>query len=221
MNRQSGAPVRGGGDRELATVLGDLRQRRVLSILYDRSGPIGVRDLGVKLAARERDVEPSAVPESARTSVVADLEHRCLPKLDATGLIERDQESVVALSPLPIETDLSLPPLSDPEHRDWDPISVLVARPLRQGVVATLADHEHRITMEALATALQSRCNQTIVPDDDQQLRTQLHHIGLPKLAAVDLVMYDTTAQTVTRTRRTVAIVRRMDLKTTDDRTPS
>jgi len=223
MNRQPSAPGPDGGGRELASVLGDLRQRWVLSILLDRSRPISVTELGRQLVASEDGVLPSDLSESDIQSVVVDLEHRCLPRLEAMGLIERGHEGVVAVQPLPVETALSLPAFDEPEDPDWKPVSVLVARPIRQDVVSLLAGQDQRLTVDDLATELQiqTQHDQAAYPRNIQQLQTRFHHVTLPKLAAVDLVAYDPANHTTGRTERTVAIARRTGLDTTADGVPS
>ncbi|WP_436927609.1 DUF7344 domain-containing protein [Halosimplex amylolyticum] len=224
MNRQPGAPASGGGGRELATVLGDLRQRRIISILLDRPRPISVRELGIHLSAYDDGVQPSNLSDSAVQSAVTDLEHRCLPRLEAVGMIERDQTGVVAAEPLPIETTLSLPPLHDPEDPDWEPISVLIGRPVRQAVISILSGKDQRLTVDGLTTELrtQSLSDRVASLDDAQYIQTRLHHVALPKLATVDLLTYNPAEQTVARTDRTMHIACQTGLdRTADDVAPS
>ncbi|PSP95860.1 hypothetical protein BRC91_00760 [Halobacteriales archaeon QS_4_62_28] len=210
MSRQPETPTRGGDDCVKSSILGDLRQRRILSILADQSTPTPVRELGVRLAARETGIAPSEIPESEYQSVRTDLEHRCLLKLESVGWLERYPEGIVATEPFPTETaKLSLPDVRDPEAIHWDQISVLLGCPRRQEVVSLLADQQHRITVNELAGELRNRnhSSRTTYSQADKGSLVTLHHVDLPKLAAVELLSYDAEEKTITRTPRLVSVV--------------
>jgi DNA-binding transcriptional ArsR family regulator len=219
MDQRPGAPTKGGDNQEIASILGAPRQRRILSLLLGRSQPITVRELGFQLAAYEVGIQSSDVTEVDLQSVLIDLEHRCLPQLEAVGWIERDQEQVIAVEPFSVETTLSLPDFQTPDDPDWEVVSVLLARPVRQEIVSFLAAHDDRVTVDELADVLRSRTRIFGSTDssEEQQLLVRLHHIDLPKLADIDLVVYDSEENTVARTRRAVAVVRRIGLDTAAD----
>lgn len=203
MDGRPEAPTEGGDHREQSVVLADLRQRWVLSILLDRDRPMPVRELGFQVAVREAGVEPSDVLGLSYRPVQLDLHHRCLPKLEAVGWVERYPEGVVADEPLSIETGgLSLPDLRDPEDPHWEPVCALLARPLRREVVAVLADR-HSVTIDDLATELLDRRDPSrgTGPRGERRLRTELHHTDLPKLAEVGLVEYDAAERTIASRR--------------------
>lgn len=190
----------GGDDLERASVLGDRRQRRVLSILLSRSEPATVRELGVQLVAHADGVAPSDVAESDCRPIRMDLRHRCLPKLRTVGWIERRDGGVVAdESPSFGTARLSLPNLRNPDHPFWDVVSVLLARPYRQDLAALLADRSRPATVAELATELSARSTRARLPDD-RHLATGLYHVDLPKLASVDVVDYDPDERTAVRT---------------------
>jgi hypothetical protein len=216
MKRPRGKPTSSDPHRELATVLGDLRQRRLFSILLVRSRPISCRELATRLVAYDDSVQRSELSEAEIRRTMTDLEHRCLAELDTLGLIERTGTGIVAADPLSIETTLSLPSLRDPENSAWEPISVLLGSPVRQAVVSVFAGHEESLTVRDLTTELctQPQFDQGTASVDAQQLQLRLHHLSLPKLATVDLVTYDPSAQTVARTKRTVDIARQTGLDT-------
>jgi len=215
MGLQPGAPVRGDDRHAQSSILGDLRQRRILAILLEQAEPTPVRKLGVQLAARETGVAPSDITESEFRPIRVDLEHRCLPKLAAVGWVDRTPDGVVAVEPLSIDSGkLSLPDLKTPEDPDWEPVSVLLVHPRRQTVISLLTDHQ-RITVAELVDELLTRGESTqTCADAEQRLMLTLHHVALPKLADIDLIEYDTESQTVTRTERLVPVANRTGLAT-------
>lgn len=72
--------------------LSDERRRITVSVLRSRSSPIDRRDLAAAVAARERHLSTSDVPEEAVSSVLASLHHVHLPTLENAGLIRIDDE---------------------------------------------------------------------------------------------------------------------------------
>lgn len=211
-------PRPGGGDGfEHASILADERQRRLLSILRECSRPIPASELAVRLAARESGMPKTAVTEADCQPIRADLRHRCLPKLEAVGWVDEGSDGVAIDSPLSIGTaELSLPDLRNPDHPDWEPVSVLLERPYRQEIVTILAEQSSPITLSDLATELLAcdPASSPRLPDDRQSVRVSLHHADLPKLAAVGLVEYDPDEKTVARTRRLRTFADRIDLET-------
>lgn len=215
MDSQPGAPVSGGDYHDTSAVLGDLRQRRVLSILLEGSVPMPLRELGVRLAAREAEIAPVDVSETDYQSIRTGLHHRCLPKLEAVGWIERYPEGIVVNEPLTVETEsLSLPDLRKPEDPLWDAVSVLLAQPRRQAVVSILADYRSPVSVDELATELidHGHAREKGYAREEQRLLTALYHADLPKLADVELIEYDAEERTVARTRRLRRVVDKTDL---------
>jgi len=76
---------------ELFEVLQNDRRRAVLECLR-ADGAAPVTDLTGRVAAKEGDAEPEAVPEQRRKSVYVSLYQNHLPKLDRTGLVEYDRD---------------------------------------------------------------------------------------------------------------------------------
>lgn len=192
----------GGDDLERSSILGDCRQRRVLSILLDQAGPTTVQELSVQLVARADGIAPSTVTEADCRSVRMDLRHRCLPKLRAVGWVERHADGLVAdESPSLGAERLSLPDLRDPEDPFWEVVSVLLARPYRQDLVPLVADRDRRVTVDELATELSARAPRVRLPDN-RCLAVALYHLDLPKLASVGVVDFDPDERTAARTDR-------------------
>lgn len=198
-----------------STILADPRQRRVLSILLDQSHPMTDRDLAVQLAAREAGT-PSDVTEKDHQPIRVDLHHRCLPKLEAVGWIERHPEGVVAAEQLSFgDTDLSVADLRDPDHPSWEAVAALLARPRRQDLVSIIAGQRRPFALEELATELASRGYPSWTTDegrDESTLRSMLHHVDLPRLAAVGLIEYDRDEKTITCNRSLMTLVNRTGL---------
>ena len=71
-------------------LLSDDTRRRALSILADRGEPVVVTELAVAILAAERDIEPAAVPDTARDELTEELFTKHLPKLTATGVVAYD-----------------------------------------------------------------------------------------------------------------------------------
>jgi len=191
-----------GDDFERSSILGDCRQRRILSILLDRSGPTTVHELGIQLVARAEGIAPSAVAEMDCRPVRLDLRHRCLPKLRAVGWIERRADGLVAdgFPSLGMEM-LSPPELRNPDNPFWEVVSVLLARSYRQDLASLLADRDRRITVDELATELSARAPPVRLPDD-RRLAVALYHADLPKLASVGVVDFDSGERTAVPTDR-------------------
>jgi len=189
-------PLRGGDDR--LSVLTDPRQRQLLATLAERSHPMTVRDLAVHLAAQAADTTPAAVSDEQCRRVRIDLYHRCLPKLDAAGWIDRRPDGVVAAESPPVGDRV----LRELRECDCAVVRALYACPRRRDVLSVVDSTEGPLTLTELAVELadsdQSQW-QTEQHRNERTLRKTLHHIDLPKLADLALLSYDATEKTVTR----------------------
>ncbi|EMA21873.1 DUF7344 domain-containing protein [Haloarcula marismortui] len=74
----------------VADLLSNDTRRRALSILADRDEPVVVSDLAAAVLAVERDIEPAAVPDTARDELTEELFTEHLPKLTATDTVTYD-----------------------------------------------------------------------------------------------------------------------------------
>ena len=189
-------PLPGGrGRHERSSILADRRQRRVLSVLASASQPTTVSELCHRLATMDRDSTETA--GSTLESIRTDLHHRCLPSLEAAGWVERRPDGVRLDEPLFDESlPFSLPALREPDDPIWELVSALLARPYRTRLLVTIAAHDGFLTVEELAAALQGQ------GDDERTLRIALHHVDLPKLAAVGPVEYDRDGRAAAPTDR-------------------
>jgi hypothetical protein len=91
----------------LFDVFANERRRLSLTELAARGSDLHVETLARRVAARESDVAPDAVPQAAMEEVHVSLHHVHLPKLDDADLVEYDRDARrvelrVAPDPLPI-----------------------------------------------------------------------------------------------------------------------
>jgi DNA-binding transcriptional ArsR family regulator len=77
-------------DTVVDDLLSDETRRRALSILADRGEPMVVNELAAAVLAAERDVEPTAVPDTDRDDLTEELFTEHLPKLTATDVVAYD-----------------------------------------------------------------------------------------------------------------------------------
>lgn len=186
---------------ELLAVLSDARERRVLSLLVNRSGSIVVRDIAVQLAARAADTSPSKVPKSTVRDVLIDLHHRCLPKLEASGLIECSPAGTVEVGARLLEAqDHSVCECDAPKVPSWEALAALFERPRLRHAALILSRRRQPVTLDELAAELRAEwqsASTSVGDEDDHSLRVKLHHVDLPRLAEEGLIDYDDTERTI------------------------
>jgi hypothetical protein len=210
MVSQGGLSGGGADGYDVASILGDSRSRRILSILLDRAEPMSSRELSVHIAAQEAGVPPAAVSEAEYGPVLTALEHRHLPKLERVGWVDHGPLGLTAMELHVAPTDaLSMPSLREPEHPHWEPISALLSHPYRIVLLALLAERQQSASLATFAAQLRE-CEHLPWVDslpDQQQLRARLYHVDVPKLADIGLLAFDTAEQTITHTALTSDIV--------------
>lgn len=187
----------------ISTILSDVRQRRILSILADQASPLTERDLAVQLASHELDQPPSKTSESDRRTREIALHHQKLPKLAAAGLIERIPAGVSLVPWFPIDVDaydVPVPPANDPEDPAWDLMAAVVKRPYRQHVVSLVAEATDPIPLDVLASELAENDQFQIDSGASayDRVTVRLHHVDLPKLEELGVLDYDHRERTVT-----------------------
>lgn len=202
-------------DHERSSILVDSRQRLVLSILSDQSHPMAERDLSLQVTAQETGKELAELTEEEHEPIRVDLYHRCLPKLEAVGWIERCSRGVITTESFSAwERDLSTPGLQNPDHPFWEAIGALLARPRRAELISIIADRP-RISLEGLATELAGSGPGSWTDEQresERSLLSTLHHLDLPKLAEIGLIEYDHDEETITRTPTLLTLVNQTDL---------
>jgi hypothetical protein len=196
-------PLPGGrGRHERSSILADRRQRRVLSELASVSQPVTVDELCRRLAARDDDTAGSSLE-----SIRIDLRHRCLPRLETVGWIERRPDGIRLGDPLFADSmPFSTPSLREPDDPIWDVVSALLARPYRRHILMAVAERDGYLTVEELAVGLRE------VADDERTLPVRLHHTDLPKLAALGAIEYDRDGRAAAPTDRLPTYLDRLGL---------
>lgn len=220
MSSDGRAMPQGIDSAEGARLLADPRNRRVLSVLEERSHPLTSRDVGVLLGAAVCGSSPARVPDGVLQRVRTDLHHRCLPALDDAGLIDRYPEGwVVTEEGAQTLEGEERPTLAGSDQQYWDAVAAMLARPRRRELLSIVADGGP-LSIEELATRLGAgEANDRPTPDTPDEstatdastaagestaagasIASTLHHVDLPQLAAVDLLAYDQVDQTVAPT---------------------
>ena len=196
----------GGADGfEQGSIVADPRQRRILAILRRQGEPIPTVELGTRLAASDESA-------AAAEQVELDLRHRCLPKLESVGWVERRPAGVCPVDPLPLECrSFDTPPVRDPDDPLWDVVGALLTRPYREAILSTVAARGDRLTVDSLAACLRDEDAVTWA-DDDRTLALSLHHVDLPKLSEMGAVAYDRDERTVAPVDRLSTCVARLGL---------
>lgn len=185
-------------DRQhLSAVLSDDRTRHLLGCL--QSGPSSPAALATALAATERECAPAAVPPAVEQRYRARIHHDYLPRLEAAGLIARTGDGRIRLEPVRTDHfDVSLPDFDEPAEPSWTAAAAVLARPYRHRLLSLLADAGGPVSVSSLAADL-ARAEPALA-DIPRPLSVTLHHVDLPKLAAVELVTYDADDKTATAT---------------------
>jgi len=195
--------ISSGDGAQPSSVVADSRQRRLLSILLDTTGPVGIDELAARLAATEAET-------AARGRLRVDLYHRCLPKLEEIGWIEWEPSAGVTAESLPFG-DGPLPALDALDDRFWTAVGVLLGCPRRRELLSTIAEQRHQLTVEELTAALADRTTWSAY-EEEATIHVILRHIDLPKLADVGLIEYDPDEGWMTRTRLLILLAERIDL---------
>ena len=105
-----------------------------------------------------------------------------------------------------MNTDTATSTADGPSH---DLASLVLPHRLRRRVVAALSNRTAPVPLADLATALESGEGSGPPDRRHRDLRTELHHVHLPKLADAGVLDYDpgTTTVTATRTARLGAVL--------------
>lgn len=199
---------------EAATALADPRNRRVLSVLLERSHPLTTRDLGVLLGAAVCGTSPARIPADVLRRIRTDLHHRSLPALEDAGLIDRFPEGAVLADEGVRELENEgLPALDGDEEQFWKAVAAILARPRRQELLSVVAG-DGPLSLEELSTRVAARETDgwpSATAEDDSTVADAstttdswsaqtLHHVDLPRLASIGVLRYDPAENTVAPT---------------------
>lgn len=85
---------------DLFDMLSNRRRRDVIDLLEGRTQALELGTMATRIAARENEIEETAVSREERKRVYTALQQSHLPKMDAAGLIEFDKQKAV-INPMP------------------------------------------------------------------------------------------------------------------------
>lgn len=183
---------------ELHSNLSNGDRRWILGLLSERAPEtVTVRDIAVRLSE-----DPCQGPDSVRQARIR-LEHSHLPALDAASLVEWDRAcNLVRSTSQDLLREACLVEVITGQRFQSERLDSLfdaLADRRRRAVVDVMAPQDDPVALEALVHRLRAKENDSgrqSSPNVDT-LRTSLHHVHLPKLAAAGLVTYEAETLTV------------------------
>lgn len=218
MNSGGITPHSGTGNEGTGTVddvfhaLAERNRRQVLRALLEEtgedvvSGQVPRGTLAAAIAAKRHDLPREEVGPSERHRVELTLHHRHLPTLDAAGLVAYDPEqgSVVRRTHDAYRDDGIRAAIHDETSGAPDTVDALfgaLASERNRRILDVLSHQIGPIHVETLASDLFARgrpdASSTVDRDSVERVRETLYHRHLPRLAAADLVAYDSSDETV------------------------
>jgi DNA-binding transcriptional ArsR family regulator len=176
--------------------LSDARCRRVLSAL-DRDGATSAETLAVTVSADARDVAPDAVSDADVESVLVELYHTHLPRLEVAGLVSRDEDGTVRAHLDGHEAVPDVRAFLDTDRRHAAASLAHLAVPERRAALAVLAGANEPTDLSTLAAEMRRLHGFDSGVGSGDLLPIALHHVHLPRLEATGFVRYDPDANVV------------------------
>jgi DNA-binding phage protein len=171
-------------------------RRAVLQSLADEE-QLSLTDLATAVATRIADASTPHCRKPSADHVATSLYHAHLHPLAEAGLIERADDSTVALAgsvdPTVVED------LIRAGDGDWEALEAILGTERRQRVVTALASADGAMPRTRLAETLAAMAGPTtdgpgaVVDSMD----VSLHHVDLPALADAGVVTYDVDEENV------------------------
>lgn len=190
-------------NKALLNALALRRRRHALSILHERGSGVSEAELATLVAGAEAGVSAGDVPAADAQRVQIDLHHAHLPKLEASGLVQRKGDAVhlndrAKLEREPIARFIERP---DSVSETEEQILRSLADDRRQTVLSILQERDRSLSLEALSEGV-AAAERAVLTDELTQETTNavaisLHHSHLPMLAEAGVVDYDQKRQTV------------------------
>lgn len=171
-------------------------RRAVLQSLADE-GQLSMADLATAVATRLSNESTPRDQGPSTDHVATSLYHAHLHPLAEDGLIERRDDSTVALAQ---SVDAAtVDDLIRAGDGDWAALEAILGTECRQRVVAALASADGAVSRSRLAETLAAMARPTtdgpgaVVDSID----VSLHHVDLPALAEAGVVRYDLDEESV------------------------
>jgi hypothetical protein len=173
-------------------------RRAALAVVLAREAPVPVQAL---VRSVTEQGEAFGVEPAERGSLREALAHRHLPVLVLADLLSRRGAGATVA---PGDHRLLGHPVCDPawlrrDATDWEALGAVYGQPHRRVAVRILAGADLPVDLSTLARAVAAERGGGIAADAPvvEELATRLHHVGLPMLAAADVVTYDATHRRV------------------------
>lgn len=171
------------------------RRRTILSVL-DRLSAVTAEELATHVLAAESEKSLTAVSETEVQEVETTLHHQNLPKLEAAGLItcSGGTVSLARYSPCSVWEFIST---FETNVHDWDSVFSTFASERYRVVASTLDSGVVPMDRRGLAEAITEHEYGEDHTAHVDELERELHHVVLPKLEALDLLVYDVETERV------------------------
>lgn len=185
---------------ELLDCLNDRRRRQILQVLGNTSESVTERELAEKLVVDSGKESIEDVAEATIEGVRIRLQHVHLPRLDDAGLVNwNEDEETVESTDHPIYDDPEFQQLLEIGCDDWDEAVGSLVDGRRHRILSVLESREDSVRRDVLAHEIAAReANAEAWTDAVDSIRSELHHVHLPKLESAGLVEYDVDDGTVT-----------------------
>lgn len=179
----------------------DPQRRNALEALCEE-GALTLDTLADHVAARERGLSVSDVPDDVSERIAIGLHHTHLQKLSQAGFVERTEDSegtTVALTSA-VEPD-RVRDLIQYGDGDWEAIDALLRHDRRRHVVSLLASADGALSLRELTEAVVAlEHGEAGTPHREplEPVRVSLYHVHLPKLGDAGVLSYDAEDRLVT-----------------------
>lgn len=184
---------------ELVESLTDRQRRQILRTLREEPEPVSERELAERLVLTDGAKSIEDVAEVTIEGVRIQLQHAHLPRLDDVGLVEwsRDDETV-AVTEDPVWEDAEFQRLLEIDDDDWDELAASEVDGRLRTIVSALESGES-VRRDVLAHRVAAHeADAESWADSVESVRSELHHVHLPKLEGAGLLEYDADCGTVT-----------------------
>lgn len=183
------------------------RHRRYLLDLLRGRTSMTESDLATHIVAWERAKPLIEVTRRECKETLSTLHHLHLPKLAASGLVERDEtDQTVTVTDNPVLQTASVLDAIDTtttdSHDSLDAVFDVLATERRRTMLSILAGQYHPIKRRTLARDVVAQeadiDEKDVSVDEVDAVLASIHHVHLPKLLDAGFVEYDAEAETVT-----------------------
>lgn len=187
-------------NNELFDCLNDRRRRQLLRLLADTSESMTERELAERLLVDEKDRSIEDVAEVTIEGVQIQLQHVHLPRLDEADFVDWHQsDGTVDPTEDPVYEDAEFQHLIELDDDEWDAVASTMRDGRLRNVLSVLAASDDGVRRDVLAHKIAAHeADGESWAEAVENVRTELHHVHLPKLDGAGVVEYDVDSGTVT-----------------------